>query len=84
LLIKDLEKKIEEVQTNEENALKNYENVTTAALSKRNTDVKSLASKRSAKAGLENDLAEQNELKVSASKELWRLQNIHPIAPYRM
>jgi len=81
LLIKDLDKELAQAQTNEEDARKNYENLMTDASSKRDADIKSLTSKRSAKAGLENDIAEQNDSKASTSKELMAttryIQSLH-------
>merc|ERR1719450_1051820 len=70
LLVKDLDKEMTEAKTNEENARKNYENLMTDASNKRKTDLESLELKKSEKAGLENDIAEQNESNDSTSKEL--------------
>jgi len=81
LLIKDLDKELEEAKVAEESARVNYENVISNASNKRDASMKSLTSKRSAKADLENEIEEHSDSKASISKEMMAtaqyIQSLH-------
>merc|ERR1719428_625962 len=80
-LVKDLDKEMTEAKVEEANSQEEYEKLMSDAAAKRATDVKSVETKTSAKAGLENDLAEQGETLTSTSKELMAtskyISNLH-------
>merc|ERR1712137_840264 len=81
LLIKALEKEMTEAKSEGENSQEEYEKLMSDAAAKRATDMKSVESKQSAKAGLESDLAEQSDTLASTSKQLMAtskyIQNLH-------
>merc|ERR1712137_894437 len=80
-LVRALEKEMTEAKVEEANSQEEYEKLMSDAAAKRATDMKSVETKQSAKAGLENDLAEQGETLTSTSKELMAtskyISNLH-------
>jgi len=70
LLIKDLDKEMQEAEVEEKNAQKEYEEMMSDSAEKRAKDSQSITEKSSAKAQLETELEESKEGKASATKEL--------------
>jgi len=70
LLIRDLDKEINEAQAEEKSAQANYEETIKDSATKRESDSKLLAAKESAKVGLETALETHKEGKAATSKEL--------------
>jgi len=70
LLVKDLDTEMTEALANEKNAQTAYEKLMQDSAEKRATDSKALTEKIAQKSGLEEDLQEQKDSKVSEAKEL--------------
>merc|ERR1719378_1866140 len=70
LLIKDLDKEMQESQVEEKNAQKEYEQTMSDSARKRAEDSKLITEKTSMKAQLETELEESKEGKAAATKEL--------------
>merc|ERR1712232_821390 len=69
-LIADLDKQMQESETNEKNAQEEYESMTKDTARKRAADSKAIAEKESAKAELNAQLERNDEKKTSETKEL--------------
>merc|ERR1712137_644610 len=80
-LVGALEKEMTEAKSEEDNSQEEYGKLMTDAAAKRGTDLKTVESKQSAKAGLESDLAEQGDTLTSTSKEMMAtskyISNLH-------
>jgi hypothetical protein len=70
LLIKDLDKEMQEAEVTEKDAQADYEEMLSDSAEKRATDTKALTEKTSTKASLETDLEADTEAKTSTVKEL--------------
>jgi len=70
LLIKDLEKEMQDAEQAEKDAQADYEKMLSDAAEKRSVDGKSLTEKTAAKAALESDADADKEAKVAGTKEL--------------
>merc|ERR1719247_2411045 len=70
LLVKDLDKEMQESTVEEKNSQKEYEKMMSDSASKRAEDSKSITQKTSMKAQLETELEESKEGKASTTKEL--------------
>jgi hypothetical protein len=71
MLVQDLEKEMQEADTEEKDAQKDYEQMSTDAAAKRIADSKSIAEKESAKANAEGTLQHNEETKMMSTKELF-------------
>jgi chromosome segregation ATPase len=70
LLIKDLDKEMQEAEVEEKDAQKEYESMMADSAAKRSEDSKMITDKSGAKAQLETELESSKEGKASATKEL--------------
>jgi len=70
LLVKDLDKEMQEADFEEKDAQKDYETMMTDSASKRVQDSKSLTAKTKAKADLQSDIEQNTETTASTQKEL--------------
>jgi len=70
LLVRDLDKEMQEAKVNEKNSQSDYETMLGDSAEKRATDSKALTEKTSAKAGLETDLQDDSDSKAATTKEL--------------
>merc|ERR1719486_1343019 len=70
LLIKDLDKEMQEAEVEEKNAQKEYEETMADSSKKRAADSKSITEKTGMKAQLETELEESKEGKIATTKEL--------------
>merc|ERR1719311_958618 len=70
LLVKDLDKEMQEAEVEEKDAQKEYEKVMSDSAAKRAQDVKLITEKTAMKAQLETELEGSKEGKASSTKEL--------------
>jgi len=81
LLVKDLDKEMQEAEVMEKDSQKEYEEMMADAASKRATDAKSITEKEGAKATTEGELEQENDKKTASTKELLAtvgyLQSLH-------
>jgi len=70
LLVKDLDKEMQEAELEEKDSQKDYETMMTDSASKRVQDTKSLTAKTKAKADLGSELEQSHETTYSTNKEL--------------
>ena len=70
LLVKDLDKEMQEAEVMEKDSQKEYEEMMGDAASKRATDAKSITEKEGAKATTEGELEQEKDKKTSSTKEL--------------
>jgi len=70
LLIKDLDKEMQEAEVEEKDAQKEYEKMMSDSATKRAEDSKAITDKTAMKAQLETELEESKEGKISTTKEL--------------
>merc|ERR1719324_2218369 len=81
LLIKDLDKEMQEAEVEEKNAQKEYEETMADSAAKRAEDSKSITEKTGMKAQLETELEASKEGKITSTKELMAtleyMSNLH-------
>mmetsp|Transcript_73515 Transcript_73515/g.212951 ORF Transcript_73515/g.212951 Transcript_73515/m.212951 type:complete len:137 (-) Transcript_73515:51-461(-) len=81
LLVKDLDKEMQEAEVSEKDAQADYEKMTEDASAKRAADSKSITEKSDAKATAEEALQEEQEKKKGTTKELMAaleyIQSLH-------
>jgi septal ring factor EnvC (AmiA/AmiB activator) len=70
LLVKDLDKEMQEAEVMEKDSQKEYEEMMADAASKRATDAKSITEKEGAKATTEGELEQEKDKKTASTKEL--------------
>ena len=70
LLVKDLDKEMQEAEVMEKDSQKEYEEMMGDAASKRATDAKSITEKEGAKATTEGELEQEKDKKTASTKEL--------------
>jgi septal ring factor EnvC (AmiA/AmiB activator) len=70
LLVKDLDKEMQEAEVMEKDSQKDYETIMADAASKRATDAKSITEKEGAKATTEGELEQEKDKKTASTKEL--------------
>merc|ERR1719162_713909 len=70
MLIADLDKELQEAETNEKHAQEEYESMTNDAAAKRAADLKAIAEKESSKAELNAEFESNGDKQTSETKEL--------------